>query len=283
MDKKQNRHAAFDLKTKKSLGQHFLVDGNIIGKIASAALEVSPEKECIEIGPGAGAVTKALLERGIKVTAIEKDSRAIEGLSRTLASEFQNQFAVIETDVLKWTPSFDGKLPCVGNLPYYITSDIFLWFNRHQDKFTSGIFMIQDEVADRLVAKTGTKAYGRLSVRIQLFYDVKKLFVVSPGCFKPPPKVYSAVVRLDPKGFAFASEEEDEFFSRLTAKLFSARRKMLRRVLAEDFKEKSNNLDESALWQVMSEHGVMPETRPDAIAPSAILALHRFLWRQNNA
>ncbi|BBH54248.1 16S rRNA (adenine(1518)-N(6)/adenine(1519)-N(6))-dimethyltransferase RsmA [Fluviispira sanaruensis] len=287
--KKEKADHAFHLHAKKSLGQNFLRDANVVEKIASSIDTLFSEKEqkyVHEIGPGSGALTLPLLQKNIKIKALEKDERSVQGLNETLAKDFKNQFQVVQTDILKWNPSEDPALSleqkciCVGNLPYYITSDILFWFCRYYKFYTHGIFMVQNEVADRLQAKPGTKDYGRLSVRIQLFFEVKKLFVVPAKCFVPQPKVDSAIVLLCPKSFSFPTPDEDNAFSSFTTVLFSARRKMLRRALhaqLQQLEEKSPGRM-SEFWQLAASHGVTEETRPDVLSPSTILAMHKFFY-----
>jgi 16S rRNA (adenine1518-N6/adenine1519-N6)-dimethyltransferase len=143
--------------------------------------------------------------------------------------------------------------------------------------------MLQNEVADRLNAKPSTKDYGRLTVRIQLFFEVKKLFEVPAHCFVPKPKVDSAIVQLIPKEFSFENRDEDNAFSRFTVVLFSARRKMLRRALAAQLieleKKKSGNIEK--FWQLAHSYNVTEETRPDTLSPLTILAFHKFFLNAN--
>lgn len=276
---------AFDLQTRKSLGQHFLEDKNVIDNIVKAVKRLSDEAKsetCVEIGPGAGALTARLLEGGLKVVAVEKDERSISGLKIALGLRYENHLKLVHEDVLTFDPASvlqeAIKPVLVGNLPYYITSDIMLWYCNQFENFHSAVFMVQDEVADRIAAKTSTKAYGRLSVRMQLFFDVHKLFVVPPGAFNPPPKVNSAVIELRPKGFKFSSLDEDTAFSQFTAKLFAGRRKMLRRVLSDTVERLKHRGLDTAFWEVVQKHGFSPESRPDVLPPELVLAMHRLVY-----
>ncbi len=274
----KNNPQSFFLEAKKSLGQNFLKDQGVVTKIVdniAALIEKNSQKIVHEIGPGSGALTKPLLQRGMKVVGFEKDARAIEGLTQTLGLEFKEQLSLIETDILKHTPTHsiqDEKPICVGNIPYYITSDILLWLCHHKQLYSHGIFMVQDEVADRLQAKAGTKEYSRLSVKMQLNFTVKKLFVVPPECFVPAPKVHSAIVQLTPINEFSLENVEEKSFETFCALLFSARRKMLRRVLYTYL----HSVDESVaheFWQTLLPYGVKEDTRPDAVAPRSILEL----------
>jgi 16S rRNA (adenine1518-N6/adenine1519-N6)-dimethyltransferase len=284
---KENPNQAFHLKAKKSLGQNFLNDQSIIEKIATSINTLFPNdknKYLHEIGPGSGSLTLTLLSKGIKILALEKDQRAVEGLTENVVKNSENNFQVIQTDILKWSPENDdhisqlNKCVCVGNLPYYISSDILFWFCKFKEYYSHGIFMLQNEVADRLNAKPGSKDYGRLTVRIQLFFDVQKLFEVPSHCFMPKPKVDSAIVQLTPKPFSFESLEEDNAFSRFTTVLFSSRRKMLRRALVAQLGEleKKEKGKTESFWKLANSFGVTEESRPDTLSPLAVLAFHKF-------
>ena len=281
---------AFDLHTNKNLGQHFLHDDNYTKQIVHAANMICPanipQKKAIEIGPGSGALTKLLLADGWHIDAIEKDERAIEGLKNTLAVSHADQFTITNCDILKLkldTLNYQTRaqspqpLPvCIGNIPYYITSDILLWMSENRKYFSGAVFMVQDEVADRLQAKPGTKPYGRLSVRLQLTFSIKKLFVVPSSAFSPPPKVNSAVVTLQTQDFEFENEEQDKAFSGFTTLLFGSRRKMLRRALAEtlnNLKSAKDDPEHSAFWDWAKAQGFTGETRPDTLTPNQILNL----------
>lgn len=285
--KREVSQQAFQLQTKKSLGQHFLEDKTVIECIANAASEAAKAADtinCVEIGPGAGAITKPLLRSGLNVIAIETDERAASLQRVVLGMEFPNTLHVVEQDVLHTLPedvlseqNVTDKPVLVGNLPYYITSDILMWFAMHREKFACAIFMVQDEVAERLVSKERSKEYGRLSVRMQLLFKMEKLFKVPPEAFRPPPQVNSAVVKCTPTDFQFDSLEEDVSFGQLTAKLFAGRRKMLRRVMADTVEQLKHRNKDEEFWQEMEKLNIKSDTRPDAIPPHAILGMHRYL------
>jgi len=181
-------------KTKKSLGQHFLTDNNIIYKIVDA-IKAEKSDRIIEIGPGTGALTKWLAEKYDDVHVIEVDQRAIEVLENEVEG-----ITIHQQDVLKvnWEAliSETGKTYVIGNLPYYITSPILFSILEHRSLFKDAILMMQKEVAERLVADNSTKEYGILSVQTQLMSTPEILFDVSPNSFNPPPKVNSSVLRL---------------------------------------------------------------------------------------
>jgi len=182
------------IRPKKSLGQHFLTDRNIIEKIASS-IPAEKGHRVIEIGPGTGALTEALLDHFEDVHAVELDQRAIE-----ILREKYPDLPVHHSDVLKvnWNELSIGKdkTHVVGNLPYYITSQILFALLESRDQFSDALLMMQKEVAERLVSDIRTKDYGILSVQTQLMSTPEILFPVSRHCFNPPPKVESAMVKL---------------------------------------------------------------------------------------
>ncbi|MEX2600174.1 MAG: 16S rRNA (adenine(1518)-N(6)/adenine(1519)-N(6))-dimethyltransferase RsmA [Balneolaceae bacterium] len=193
------------INPKKSLGQHFLKDGNTIRKIA-AALPADPERDLvIEIGPGTGMLTKNLLERYQNVRAVEIDQRAVAVLKESFP-----ELDVIHGDVLKisWDRLLEGYtlsgsmkpdsagVHIIGNLPYFITSQILFGILEQRNRLRTATLMMQKEVAERLIARPNTKEYGILSVQVQLMSTPAILFDVPPTVFHPPPKVVSSVVQL---------------------------------------------------------------------------------------
>jgi 16S rRNA (adenine1518-N6/adenine1519-N6)-dimethyltransferase len=286
---KHHSSQAFYLEAKKSLGQNFLKDDFVISRIVDEVIDCAKINSnhlslVHEIGPGSGAITGPLLQNGLSILALEKDRRSLEGLEKTLQIQYPGKLNLIETDILKFDPtqSLDGmknpqeKPVCFGNIPYYITSDILFWFCKNKGFYSSGLFMMQNEVADRLQAKSGTKDYSRLSVKMQLNFKIKKCFVVPAEAFVPRPKVDSAIVQLIPTEFSFSSREEEVKFETFCATLFSARRKMLRRVLSSFLQEKTAE-ETAEFWKKTNEVGVKEDTRPDAIPPQAILSLFQIM------
>ncbi len=181
-------------RTKKSLGQHFLKDVNMIQKIVDS-IPAGPKDCIVEIGPGAGAITGPILEKFEDVVAIELDQRMIEHLT-----EEHPSLKVVHGDILKldWSDFLEVEKPVhvVGNLPYYITSQILFKVLEYREGISTALLMMQKEVAERIVAEPRSKEYGILSVQTQLMSSPEILFNVPPGVFSPPPKVDSAVLKL---------------------------------------------------------------------------------------
>jgi 16S rRNA (adenine1518-N6/adenine1519-N6)-dimethyltransferase len=226
----------------QKLGQHFLTSGATLDRIAVA---VCPEGEqlVIEIGPGKGALTEKLLGRAARVIAIELDETLVEFLRHKFAGE--TRLEVIRGDVLQVDLAQWGRVPIAGNLPYYITSPIL------EKSVRAGaaraVFLIQKEVAQRLVAHPGERDYGYLTVQTALFADAKLLFEVKPGAFRPPPKVDSAVVALTPheRGYGIGDREA---FLKFLSHSFRQKRKTLRNNLAGVYgKDRVDSLPEAGL------------------------------------
>lgn len=212
------------LTLKKSLGQHFLHDEHMCLKIVES-LHVFPGLKLLEIGPGGGAITKYLLALGeVDYKAIEIDEEKVRFLTATypaLADKLLHQ------DFLKAQMPFDQRFSVIGNFPYNISSQILFKLLDWEPYVTEVIGMFQKEVAQRVAAKEGNKAYGILSVLMQAFFDVKYLFDVPPGCFSPPPKVMSGVLRITNAGNPFQIENK-KLFVQMVKQAFGQRRKMLR-------------------------------------------------------
>jgi 16S rRNA (adenine1518-N6/adenine1519-N6)-dimethyltransferase len=187
------------------------------------AIAPFPGDTFVEIGPGEGALTAALLEKVAKLEAVELD----RDLASSLAAKFPPwKLTVHCADALEFDfARFPAGMRLVGNLPYNVSTPLLFHLARYATKVRDMHFMLQLEVVERMVAKPSTAAYGRLSVALQSKFDIRKLFKVAPGAFRPPPKVESAVVRMEPLAWALPIDED------LLRKAFSARRKTLRNAL----------------------------------------------------
>ena len=187
------------VKAKKSLGQNFLIDKNIIEKIVSITNIL--EKDVMEVGPGTGNLTEYILKKNPgKLFLVEKD----EYLSKKLQTKFSDKVQIINQDILKVDEKSlsDNKLIVFGNLPYNISTEIICnWILKLNNSFwfTELILMFQKEVADRIVSKMNSSNYGRLSVLLNWKMDIKKIFDISPNCFSPKPKINSSLLHFTPK------------------------------------------------------------------------------------
>ncbi|PKU26068.1 16S rRNA (adenine(1518)-N(6)/adenine(1519)-N(6))-dimethyltransferase RsmA [Telmatospirillum siberiense] len=219
---------AHGLAARKSLGQHFLFDLNLTGRIARSAGDLSAGTT-IEIGPGPGGLTRALLEAGARlVIAVERDDRAVL-IQREIAEAYPGRLEVVAGDALAIDASTLGDAPrrIVANLPYNISTALLIGWLRQADAFESLTLMFQKEVVDRLAAAPGDSDYGRLSVITQWRCDVRPLFNIAREAFTPPPKVVSTVVHLVPRALPLAPVRM-ESLEKVTAAAFGQRRKMLR-------------------------------------------------------
>lgn len=224
--------AAHGLDAKKRFGQHFLLDLNLTRRIARAAAPLG-EGTVIEIGPGPGGLTRALLLEGAgRVVAVEVDARAFGPLLELQAAA-DGRLDLLEADALKIEPRDLGAAPLriVANLPYNVSTALLVRWLHAANDITDMVLMFQKEVVDRLVAAPRTKDYGRLSVLAQHVCEVRRLFDVPPTAFVPPPKVTSAVARLTPRPQT-ARLADLRPLERVTAAAFGQRRKMLRGSLA---------------------------------------------------
>ena len=221
--------AKHGLLADKSLGQHFLLDLNLTSRIARAAGDVKVGTT-IEIGPGPGGLTRALLAEGATVIAIEKDPRC-RGILAEITSVYPERLSVIEGDALTVDVTTLGTAPrrVVANLPYNLGTELLLRWLQNAAAFESFTLMFQTEVASRITAPADTGAYGRLSIMTQWLCETELLFHINPRAFTPPPQVQSTVVRLVPRTNPIPARRET--LERVTAAAFGQRRKMLRQSL----------------------------------------------------
>jgi 16S rRNA (adenine1518-N6/adenine1519-N6)-dimethyltransferase len=217
------------VRPKKHLGQHFLKDQNIALKIAEALTGHGNYEHLLEVGPGTGVLTQFLLQKEYEVHAVEMDSESVVYLKQHLIQLTDN---LIEGDFLKleFNEIAEGPICVIGNFPYNISSQIFFKVLDNRNKVPECIGMIQKEVADRIAVGPGSKTYGILSVLLQAYYDIDYLFKVPPGVFHPPPKVDSAVIRLQRNNVKQLECDEKKFIQVVKA-AFNQRRKTLRNAL----------------------------------------------------
>jgi 16S rRNA (adenine1518-N6/adenine1519-N6)-dimethyltransferase len=209
---------------KKSLGQHFLKDEQICRQIV-AALQQHPFQQLVEVGPGGGALTKYLLQiPAIDFKCVEIDDEKVQYLLQTFP---RLEGKIIHQSILDIQQPFEGSFTLVGNFPYNISTQILFKILEWKDSVECMIGMFQKEVAERVVAKEGSKVYGVTSILVQAFFDTTYLFEVDEKAFTPPPKVKSAVIRLTPAAHPMSMKSERQFFL-LVKTAFNQRRKTLR-------------------------------------------------------
>lgn len=246
---------------RKSLGQHFLNDRNIIRKIV-LAIGIEAGDHFVEIGPGRGALTRALLERGVRVDAVEIDRELAAELPRLLPGL---NLHIHCADALKFdfATLADGQpLRLAGNLPYNISTPLLFHLMGHAGLFRDLHVMLQKEVVERIVAPPGSRTYGRLSLAVQARCHAENLFGISPGCFTPPPKVDSAFLRLTPRPAGELRIRSLADFDRVVTQAFGQRRKRLGNAL-------KGLLDDAAIAAA----GVDPGTRAEQVDLAGFIRL----------
>jgi 16S rRNA (adenine1518-N6/adenine1519-N6)-dimethyltransferase len=259
------------LLARKSFGQHFLLDLNVTRKIVRLAGPLDGAV-AIEVGPGPGGLTRALLLEGAnRIVAIEVDSRALGALAE-LADAADGRLTVIEADALKIDPATLGAAPrrIVANLPYNISTPLLVRWLHKADQVADMVLMFQKEVVDRLAAVPRTKDYGRLSVLAQHVCEVRRLFDVPAAAFVPPPKVTSSVAQLTPRP---ADQRLADLapLEKITAAAFGQRRKMLRGALAGVF------ADPVAVLEGL---GLAPTARAEELAVADFVRLAHALTNE---
>jgi len=252
----------------RRLGQHFLTDRRALARIADT-LALTGTETVVEIGPGRGALTELLLARAARVVAIELDA----ALAEQLRIRFPN-LELIQADVrdvVLADAAGGGPYVLAGNIPYYITTPI-LFHALEPAMPQRAVFLVQKEVADRVVAEPGTKIYGALSVNVQAVATPTFIARVPPAAFSPPPKVDSAILVLEPRADPLITPAEQPKFSEMVIAAFGLRRKQMRRVvrtLAE--------LSPETADQILSEAGIDAESRPETLSPQSFVSLFSAL------
>lgn len=281
----------FGLATKYRLGQNFLVQDHVIEKIVQLA-EVQPTDVVVEVGPGLGTLTVALLDRARAVCSLEADSELEQVLAVTCKEPHPDSFALVMGDALAITPQklvdAYSALPAVAqsaapsvlmptkfvsNLPYQVAATLILKFFQELPSLERAVVMVQAEVADRIAAKPSTKAYGAYTAKLSLFAQVTGRFEVGPGNFMPPPRVNSAVVRLDrtqarnPLTSKLLSEEELLHTMRVIDAAFAQRRKTIRNSMS------ASGFDKGKLDQAFLATGIAPTVRAEVLTSQDFICL----------
>jgi 16S rRNA (adenine1518-N6/adenine1519-N6)-dimethyltransferase len=263
-------------RPRRSLGQHFLSDDNILRRIVDA-LEPTTGDVVLEIGPGLGTLTRELLGRGMRVIAIEKDPRLAEQLR--LGDVGLRGADIVHGDALRleWQSLFPPssipppKWKVIGNIPYYITTPL-IGKALTPPLPERVVFLVQEEVADRIVAPPGSKTYGALSVGVQTVARAEKLFTIKPGSFRPPPKVHSALVRLRPLLEPLVDQADIPRLRQFVAACFGLRRKQMRNVLRT-----VTGRSLAVVAEQLAALGLDPQARPEALPPEDFVRLLRWV------
>ena len=281
----------FGLATKYRLGQNFLVQDHVIEKIVQLA-EVQPTDVVVEVGPGLGTLTVALLDRARAVCSLEADSELEQVLAVTCKESHPDSFALVMGDALAITPqklaeayntlpivahdaATSAPMPTkfVSNLPYQVAATLILKFFQELPSLERAVVMVQAEVADRIAAKPSTKAYGAYTAKLSLFAQVTGRFEVGPGNFMPPPRVNSAVVRLDrtqarnPVTSKLLSEEELLRTMSVIDAAFAQRRKTIRNSMS------ASGFDKDKLDQAFLATGIAPTVRAEVLTSQDFICL----------
>ena len=281
----------FGLATKYRLGQNFLVQDHVIEKIVQLA-EVQPTDVIVEVGPGLGTLTVALLDNACAVCSLEADSELEQVLAVTCKEPHPDSFALVMGDALAITPqkladaysalptiahdaATSAPMPTkfVSNLPYQVAATLILKFFQELPSLERAVVMVQAEVADRIAAKPSTKAYGAYTAKLSLFAQVTGRFEVGPGNFMPPPRVNSAVVRLDriqarnPVTSKLLSEEELLHTMRVIDAAFAQRRKTIRNSMS------ASGFDKDKLDQAFLATGIAPTVRAEVLTSQDFICL----------
>lgn len=281
----------FGLATKYRLGQNFLVQDHVIEKIVQLA-EVQPTDVVVEVGPGLGTLTVALLDNARAVCSLEADSELEQVLAVTCKEPHPDSFALVMGDALAITPqklaeaystlptvahdaATSAPMPTkfVSNLPYQVAATLILKFFQELPSLERAVVMVQAEVADRIAAKPSTKAYGAYTAKLSLFAQVTGRFEVGPGNFMPPPRVNSAVVRLDrtqarnPVTSKLLSEEKLLHTMRVIDAAFAQRRKTIRNSMS------ASGFDKDKLDQAFLATGIAPTVRAEVLTSQDFICL----------
>ena len=281
----------FGLATKYRLGQNFLVQDHVIEKIVQLA-EVQPTDVVVEVGPGLGTLTVALLDRARAVCSLEADSELEQVLAVTCKEPHPDSFALVMGAALAITPqkladaysalpavahdaATSAPMPTkfVSNLPYQVAATLILKFFQELPSLERAVVMVQAEVADRIAAKPSTKAYGAYTAKLSLFAQVTGRFEVGPGNFMPPPRVNSAVVRLDrtqarnPVTSKLLSEEELLHTMSVIDAAFAQRRKTIRNSMS------ASGFDKDKLDQAFLATGIAPTVRAEVLTSQDFICL----------
>lgn len=257
-------------RARKSLGQHFLTDQTALTRIVDA-LAPTADDIVVEIGPGRGALTDLLAQRAKRVVAIELDRDLVPYLRDRYRQA--GNVDVIERDVLELTLADVAGTDFIlaGNVPYYITTPI-LFHALQPPRPARAVYLVQREVAERVVAPPGSRTYGALSVNVQGFAHAELVGRVPAGAFRPPPKVESAILRIVPRADPVVAQQDEPMFRSLVQDAFGLRRKQMRRVVRT-----LASLDVDAADRALAAAAIDPESRPETLGPADFARLLQAL------
>ncbi|MDR2598555.1 MAG: 16S rRNA (adenine(1518)-N(6)/adenine(1519)-N(6))-dimethyltransferase RsmA [Holosporales bacterium] len=265
----------YGLTHSKRLGQHFLFDRGILERIARCAMPLSEDRIVIEVGPGPCGLTAAILEicKPRRLYCVEKDV-SFEKLHRDFAADHPGKLEFIYGDALDIRPqslTSNQNFSIIANLPYNVGTKLLTNWILDPVGIGKMTLMFQKEVANRINAAIGTKAYGRLSVISQLFCEIERLFDVPAGAFYPMPKVDSTVINLVPKRTELTTDDINRL-QNLTENCFQKRRKMIHTILKSKYPE-------PVIKETLAQCNITPTMRPEEITPSQFLRLVRHIFR----
>ncbi|MCK4259965.1 MAG: 16S rRNA (adenine(1518)-N(6)/adenine(1519)-N(6))-dimethyltransferase RsmA [Halanaerobiales bacterium] len=271
----------FNIRPTKALGQNFLIDSNILDKIVEAGA-LTGEDHVVEIGPGIGSLTERIAKFAGKLTIIEKDRKLIPVLKEILNSYTNIEY--IEGDVLKvdWSQIIQPgeKVKVIANLPYYITTPIIMGFLEKKIPIELMVFMIQKEVAERMIANPGGKDYGALSVAVQFYSKGEIVTIVPPTVFIPRPNVDSAVVKLTRLEEPAVKVSDEDLFFKVVRASFQQRRKTLRNSLSGSPKI---SLSKEEIEEALTAVGIDPSLRGERLGIQEFGRLSDQIFKQISA
>ena len=265
------------MRAKKSMGQNFLVDDNVLSRIVSCVAP-TPDDAILEVGPGRGALTKLLAASGAKFLAVEWDRDLLPILNAEFAGQANVEIGhgdILRVDIEQLLSSRGGgkKWKVAANLPYNISSQVLFRFMECSSLFERLVLMLQKEVGDRLVAPPGCKDYGALTVLLRLHFDIRREFLVKPGSFRPIPKVDSAVLSFTPLERPRVEVGDEDFFRRLVKGAFNQRRKTLLNTL----RSAGIGSEDGSLQAALSRCGIDGGRRGETLSLEEFAALSREL------
>jgi 16S rRNA (adenine1518-N6/adenine1519-N6)-dimethyltransferase len=265
------------LNAKKSLGQNFLVDANVLARIVKA-VNINPDDRILEIGPGKGALTELLMKTAKHVVAVELDKRMVAFLREKFCQA--GNVEVVEDDILdtdlnrlllgRWS----GKWKAAANLPYNISSQVLFKFIDNRNFFSEMVLMLQKEVGERLVARPCTKEYGILSVFCQVYFDISRELLVKPGSFRPIPKVDSLVLKFRVLESPRVEVGDELFFRTVVKSAFAQRRKTLWNCLRSAFPL----IMEKGLMDILHDCGIDPRRRGETLSLDEFALLAKGIY-----